>query len=73
MKYISIYDLPSSITETDEFINCNDYGALDHDDELNDYDLAFEKFAKCRLKLIDQDWVCEFNEDDYTWFVLTWF
>jgi len=71
MKQVLFTKLPDSVIATDIYDNCN----IHHDDihQTALYDKEFEESFKCRLILTHQRWwICEFEDIDYTWFVLKW-
>ena len=72
MKLINIRDIPEELDNTYEFISCNDHGAIDSEEEKNDFDRAFEQLVRCTLRLIDEEWYLEFTDENYTWYVLRW-
>ena len=71
MKMIEMYDLPDAIRNTDEFDNCNKFGAYSSEGEKNEYDRAFEQLIRGTLRLVGNGcWYIEFTDEEYTWFLM---
>ena len=66
MKRIEFSKLPNKVKETVIYDNCNEL--LSHA-----YDREFAEYFKCRLIMTQIDsWICEFEDVDFTWFMLKW-
>ena len=71
MKRIEFSKLPNKVKETDIYDNCNEFHVDQHQVAL--YDKEFEEYFKCRLIMTQIDsWICEFEDIDFTWFLLRW-
>ncbi len=71
MKQIKFLHLPDRGRETEIYCNCNEFQYSKHLAAI--YDKVFEEYFRCRLIYSPTiGWVCEFEDIDYTWFMMKW-